>query len=46
MIRLNGCVLQVPLPSVFAPASKYISLIIPAMNEENRLPDTLDETLR
>jgi hypothetical protein len=46
MILLNRCVLQVPLPSVFAPASKYISLIVPAMNEENRLPDTLDETLR
>lgn len=36
---------QVPLPSIFDPAEKYISLIIPAFNEEHRLPDALIETL-
>ncbi|CAM6129726.1 unnamed protein product [Calypogeia fissa] len=32
-------------PSIFGPARKYISLIMPAYNEEARLPGTLDETL-
>nr|CAD1822090.1 unnamed protein product [Ananas comosus var. bracteatus] len=36
---------KVPCPSIFDPAEKYISLIIPAYNEEHRLPGTLDETL-
>ncbi|PON88723.1 Glycosyltransferase 2-like [Trema orientale] len=36
---------QVPCPSVFDPAEKYISLIVPAFNEEHRLPGALDETL-
>ncbi|CAL5322499.1 unnamed protein product [Camellia sinensis] len=36
---------QVPCPSIFDPAEKYISLIIPAFNEEHRLPGALDETL-
>ncbi|KDO67620.1 hypothetical protein CISIN_1g019818mg [Citrus sinensis] len=36
---------QVPCPSVTDPAEKYISLIIPAFNEEHRLPGALDETL-
>lgn len=31
--------------SVFGSAGKYISLIMPAYNEEARLPGTLDETL-
>ncbi|XP_010253173.1 PREDICTED: dolichyl-phosphate beta-glucosyltransferase-like isoform X2 [Nelumbo nucifera] len=36
---------QVPCPSISDPAEKYISLIIPAYNEEHRLPGTLDETM-
>uniref|UniRef100_A0A5B6Z5Q0 dolichyl-phosphate beta-glucosyltransferase n=1 Tax=Davidia involucrata TaxID=16924 RepID=A0A5B6Z5Q0_DAVIN len=36
---------QVPCPYVFDPAEKYISLIIPAFNEEHRLPAALDETM-
>lgn len=36
---------QVPCPYIFYPAEKYISLIIPAFNEEHRLPGALDETL-
>ncbi|KAJ3669625.1 hypothetical protein LUZ60_011575 [Juncus effusus] len=36
---------KVRCPSIFDPAEKYISLIIPAYNEEDRLPGTLDETL-
>lgn len=36
---------KVPCPSIFDPADKYLSLIIPAYNEEDRLPSTLDETL-
>ncbi|OVA19736.1 Glycosyl transferase [Macleaya cordata] len=36
---------QVPFPSIFDPAEKYISLIIPAFNEEHRLPGALDETM-
>ncbi|KAL3521096.1 hypothetical protein ACH5RR_019245 [Cinchona calisaya] len=36
---------QVPCPHIFDPAEKYLSLIIPAYNEENRLPGALDETL-
>ncbi|KAI3920487.1 hypothetical protein MKX01_000826 [Papaver californicum] len=36
---------KVPFPSIFDPAEKYISLIIPAFNEEQRLPSALDETL-
>ncbi|KAI3866541.1 hypothetical protein MKW92_019268 [Papaver armeniacum] len=34
-----------PYPSIFDPAEKYISLIIPAFNEEQRLPSALDETM-
>ncbi|XP_052205186.1 uncharacterized protein LOC127810011 isoform X2 [Diospyros lotus] len=37
--------MQVPCPYIFDPAEKYISLIIPAFNEEHRLPGALDETL-
>lgn len=36
---------QVPCPHIFDPAEKYISLIVPAYNEESRLPGALDETL-
>ncbi|XP_027110994.1 uncharacterized protein [Coffea arabica] len=36
---------QVPCPHIFDSAEKYISLIVPAYNEENRLAGTLDETL-
>ncbi|XP_026447984.1 dolichyl-phosphate beta-glucosyltransferase-like [Papaver somniferum] len=36
---------RVPFPTIFDPAEKYISLIIPAFNEEQRLPSALDETL-
>ncbi|XP_062092677.1 uncharacterized protein LOC133798420 [Humulus lupulus] len=36
---------QVPCPSVFNPAEKYLSLIVPAFNEEHRLPDALDEMM-
>ncbi|KAH6802932.1 Nucleotide-diphospho-sugar transferases superfamily protein [Perilla frutescens var. frutescens] len=35
----------VPCPHILDPAEKYISLIIPAYNEEHRLPGALDETL-
>jgi dolichyl-phosphate beta-glucosyltransferase len=37
---------QVPCPNIFDPAEKYISLIIPAFNEEHRLPGALEETLK
>ncbi|CAI0443163.1 unnamed protein product [Linum tenue] len=36
---------QVPCPHLVDPAEKYISLIIPAFNEEHRLPAALDETI-
>ncbi|XP_057789058.1 uncharacterized protein LOC131005950 [Salvia miltiorrhiza] len=36
---------SVPCPHIVDPAEKYISLIIPAYNEEHRLPGALDETL-
>ncbi|KAK4406137.1 Dolichyl-phosphate beta-glucosyltransferase [Sesamum angolense] len=35
----------VTCPNLLDPAEKYISLIIPAYNEEHRLPGALDETL-
>ncbi|KAL5220774.1 hypothetical protein ABZP36_025487 [Zizania latifolia] len=36
---------KVPCPSIYDPAEKYNSLIIPAYNEEHRLPEALTETL-
>lgn len=36
---------QVECPYIYDPAEKYISLIIPAYNEELRLPAALDETM-
>uniref|UniRef100_A0A0D9W0T7 dolichyl-phosphate beta-glucosyltransferase n=1 Tax=Leersia perrieri TaxID=77586 RepID=A0A0D9W0T7_9ORYZ len=36
---------KVSCPSIYDPAEKYISLIIPAYNEEYRLPEALTETL-
>ncbi|KAL1101851.1 hypothetical protein V6Z11_D05G324500 [Gossypium hirsutum] len=36
---------QVPCPDIVDPAEKYLSLIIPAYNEEYRLPGTLNETM-
>ncbi|XP_015962995.1 uncharacterized protein LOC107486935 [Arachis duranensis] len=36
---------QVPCPHVVDPAEKYMSLIIPAFNEEHRLPGALEETM-
>ncbi|KAF5733822.1 glycosyl transferase family 2 family protein [Tripterygium wilfordii] len=36
---------QVPCPNILDPAEKYISLIVPAFNEEHRLPGALEETM-
>lgn len=36
---------QVKCPYIYDPAEKYISLIVPAYNEECRLPIALDETM-
>ncbi|KAJ9175717.1 hypothetical protein P3X46_014245 [Hevea brasiliensis] len=36
---------KVPCPHIHDPAEKYISLIVPAFNEEHRLPAALDETM-
>ncbi|KAK3422480.1 dolichyl-phosphate beta-glucosyltransferase [Eucalyptus grandis] len=36
---------KVQCPSIFDPAEKYISLIVPAYNEEHRLPGAIDETM-
>jgi dolichyl-phosphate beta-glucosyltransferase len=41
----TGDVLQVPFPSLFGPAGKYLSLVMPAYNEQDRIRSTLDETL-
>jgi dolichyl-phosphate beta-glucosyltransferase len=38
--------LQVPCPHIHDPAEKYLSLVIPAFNEEYRLPGALDETIK
>ncbi|CAA6661747.1 unnamed protein product [Spirodela intermedia] len=36
---------KVPCPSIFDPAERYISLIVPAFNEEHRLAGALVETI-
>ncbi|XP_022133738.1 dolichyl-phosphate beta-glucosyltransferase-like [Momordica charantia] len=36
---------RVPCPSIFDPAEKYMSLIVPAYNEEYRLHGALEETI-
>ncbi|KAK9828116.1 hypothetical protein WJX81_006294 [Elliptochloris bilobata] len=36
---------KVPAPSVFSEVTKSLSIVVPAFNEEARLPATLDETL-
>ncbi|XP_022953759.1 dolichyl-phosphate beta-glucosyltransferase-like isoform X2 [Cucurbita moschata] len=36
---------RVPCPSIFDPAEKYMSLIVPAFNEEYRLRGALEETI-
>ncbi|OWM70057.1 hypothetical protein CDL15_Pgr025906 [Punica granatum] len=36
---------EVRCPSVIDPAEKYLSLIVPAYNEEHRLPGAIDETM-
>lgn len=36
---------QVPCPHIHDRAEKYLSLVIPAFNEEYRLPGALDETI-
>lgn len=36
---------QVPCPSILDAADKFLSLVIPAFNEEYRLPGALDETM-
>ncbi|WZZ48770.1 hypothetical protein YC2023_048877 [Brassica napus] len=36
---------QVPGPHISDPAEKYLSLIVPAFNEEQRLPAALQETM-
>ena len=37
---------QIPAPSIFSEASKTLTIVIPAYNEQSRLPSTLDETMR
>lgn len=36
----------VPCPSIFSEPTKDLTVVIPAYNEEDRLPATLQETLR
>jgi len=38
-------ILQVPPPSIFAEATKSLSVVIPAYNEEDRLPVTLEDLI-
>lgn len=37
---------KIPASSIFSEATKSLTIIVPAFNEEKRLPSTLDETLR
>ncbi|CAI5941990.1 unnamed protein product [Closterium sp. NIES-64] len=36
---------KVPLPSLFAPAEKYLTVVCPAYNEDRRIAATLDEII-
>jgi glycosyltransferase involved in cell wall biosynthesis len=36
---------KLPCPSIYQDPSKFISIVIPAYNEQDRLPATLEETL-
>lgn len=36
---------QVPAPSLFSDATKSLSIVVPAFNEEQRIAPMLDETL-
>lgn len=46
LIAILLILMQVECPNINDPAEKYISLIIPAFNEELRLPAALDETIK
>lgn len=35
-----------PFPSIYDPASVYLSIIVPAYNEQDRMPSMLHDTLR
>lgn len=37
---------QLPRPCISAPPTKSLTIVVPAYNEEDRLPATLDETLK
>lgn len=37
--------MQVPAPSIFSDATKSLSVVVPAYNEEDRLPQMLEEML-
>lgn len=37
---------KISIPSVYAPPSKYLSVVYPSFNEQTRLPATMDDTLR
>lgn len=47
MLQLEdpNSVTPMPCPSIWSPATKQLSVVIPAYNEQDRLPGTLDETL-
>lgn len=37
---------QIAAPSIFEDATRTLSIIVPAFNETERLPPTLEETLK
>ncbi|CAN8284801.1 unnamed protein product [Cochlearia groenlandica] len=47
MLLLEGpkSIKKIPCPHICDPAEKYLSLIVPAYNEEHRLPAALEETM-